>query len=131
MLRMRESTAPVLCLPVDGEQLWAEVSQAGAVLDSNHTVGVLASTHHPEGSSEAWRTTVLIYTSDDIHLHPNHSVPVTLHLRGVPPGLGKWGSEGRWEASSGGPREANHGVWLHRDCLCSALPRQSTLQPLQ
>ncbi|WP_416235999.1 GH39 family glycosyl hydrolase [Pseudomonas sp. DCB_CB] len=32
------------------------------MLDSNHTVGVLASTHHPEGSAAAWSTTVLIYT---------------------------------------------------------------------
>lgn len=57
------------------------------MLDSNHTVGVLASTHHPEGPAEAWRATVLIYTSDDTHIHPNDSIPVILHLRGVPPGL--------------------------------------------
>ncbi|XP_051026089.1 alpha-L-iduronidase [Acomys russatus] len=88
MLRKPVLTAMGLMALLDGEQLWAEVSQAGAVLDSNHTVGVLASTHHPEGSSEAWRATVLIYTSDDTQTHPNHSIPVTLHLRGVPPGLG-------------------------------------------
>lgn len=59
------------------------------MLDSNHTVGVLASIHHPEVSSEAWRTTVLIYASDDTHVHLNRSIPVTLRLRGVPPGLGE------------------------------------------
>ena len=101
------------------------------MLDSNHTVGVLASTHHPEGSAAAWSTTVLIYTSDDTHAHPNHSIPVTLRLRGVPPGLGEWGSERRWEPSCSGPREANHGVWFHRSCLHSTLLRQSTQQPLQ
>lgn len=100
-------------------------------MDSNHTVGVLASTHQPEDSSEAWSTTVLIYTSDDTHVYPNHSIPVTLCLRGVPPGLGEWGSERRWEPGLSGPREANHGVWLHRACLRSTLLRQSTQQPLQ
>lgn len=87
LLRKPVLTVMGLMALLDGEQLWAEVSKAGAVLDSNHTVGVLASTHHPEGPSEAWRTTVLIYTSDDTHIHPNHSIPVILHLRGVPPGL--------------------------------------------
>ncbi|XP_007641176.1 alpha-L-iduronidase isoform X1 [Cricetulus griseus] len=88
LLRKPVLTVMGLMALLDGEQLWAEVSQAGAVLDSNHTVGVLASTHRPEVSSEAWRTTVLIYTSDDTHAHLNGSIPVTLHLRGVPPGLG-------------------------------------------
>lgn len=59
------------------------------MLDSNHTVGVLASIHRPEVSSEAWRSTVMIYASDDTHVHLNHSIPVTLHLRGVTPGLGE------------------------------------------
>ncbi|XP_076403226.1 alpha-L-iduronidase isoform X2 [Peromyscus maniculatus bairdii] len=88
LLRKPILTVMGLMALLDGEQLWAEVSQAGAVLDSNHTVGVLASTHRPEVSSEAWRTTVLIYASDDTHEHLNHSIPVTLHLHGVPPGLG-------------------------------------------
>ncbi|XP_052054429.1 alpha-L-iduronidase isoform X3 [Apodemus sylvaticus] len=87
LLRKPVLTVMGLMALLDGEQLWAEVSKAGTVLDSNHTVGVLASTHHPEGSSEAWSTTVLIYTSDDTHVQPNHSIPVTLRLRGVPPGL--------------------------------------------
>ncbi|XP_028638242.1 alpha-L-iduronidase isoform X4 [Grammomys surdaster] len=87
LLRKPVLTVMGLMALLDGEQLWAEVSKAGAVLDSNHTVGVLASTHQPEDSSEAWSTTVLIYTSDDTHIHSNHSIPVTLHLRGVPPGL--------------------------------------------
>ncbi|CAO2638966.1 Idua [Lemmus lemmus] len=88
LLRKPVLTVMGLMALLDGEQLWAEVSEAGAVLDSNHTVGVLASIHRPEVSSEAWRTTVLIYTSDDTHVHLNRSIPVTLHLRGVPPGLG-------------------------------------------
>uniref|UniRef100_A0A8C6HRC0 Alpha-L-iduronidase n=1 Tax=Mus spicilegus TaxID=10103 RepID=A0A8C6HRC0_MUSSI len=87
LLRKPVLTVMGLMALLDGEQLWAEVSKAGAVLDSNHTVGVLASTHHPEGSTAAWSTTVLIYTSDDAHAHPNYSIPVTLRLRGVPPGL--------------------------------------------
>nr|XP_048302982.1 alpha-L-iduronidase isoform X1 [Myodes glareolus]XP_048302983.1 alpha-L-iduronidase isoform X1 [Myodes glareolus]XP_048302984.1 alpha-L-iduronidase isoform X1 [Myodes glareolus]XP_048302985.1 alpha-L-iduronidase isoform X1 [Myodes glareolus] len=88
LLRKPVLTVMGLMALLDGEQLWAKVSEAGAVLDSNHTVGVLASIHRPEVSSEAWRTTVLIYASDDIHVHLNRSIPVTLHLRGVPPGLG-------------------------------------------
>ncbi|XP_075798988.1 alpha-L-iduronidase isoform X2 [Microtus pennsylvanicus] len=88
LLRKPVLTVMGLMALLDGEQLWAEVSEAGAVLDSNHTVGVLASIHRPEVSSEAWRTTVLIYASDDTHEHLNRSIPVTLHLRGVPPGLG-------------------------------------------
>uniref|UniRef100_A0A8C5K875 Iduronidase, alpha-L n=1 Tax=Jaculus jaculus TaxID=51337 RepID=A0A8C5K875_JACJA len=87
LLRKPVLTAMGLLALLDEEQLWAEVSRAGAVLDSSHTVGVLASTHNPEGS-EAWRATVLVYTSDDIRAHPNHSIPVTLHLYGVPRGLG-------------------------------------------
>ncbi|KAK7798098.1 hypothetical protein U0070_011689 [Myodes glareolus] len=87
LLRKPVLTVMGLMALLDGEQLWAKVSEAGAVLDSNHTVGVLASIHRPEVSSEAWRTTVLIYASDDIHVHLNRSIPVTLHLRGVPPGL--------------------------------------------
>lgn len=74
--------------PADSEQLWAEVSQAGAVWDSNHTVGVLASAHRPAGPADAWRATVLLYASDDTRAHANRSVPVTLRLHGVPPGPG-------------------------------------------
>ncbi|XP_033069291.1 alpha-L-iduronidase isoform X2 [Trachypithecus francoisi] len=74
--------------PADEEQLWAEVSRAGTVLDSNHTVGVLASAHRPEGPADAWRAAVLIYASDDTCAHPNRSVAVTVRLRGVPPGPG-------------------------------------------
>ncbi|XP_076793870.1 alpha-L-iduronidase isoform X3 [Arvicanthis niloticus] len=103
LLRKPVLTVMGLLALLDGEQLWAEVSKAGVVLDSNHTVGVLASTHQPEDSSEAWSTTVLIYTSDDTHVYPNHSIPVTLCLRGVPPGLGEWGSERRWEPALVGP----------------------------
>lgn len=88
LLRKPVLTVMGLMALLDGEQLWAEVSEPGAVLDSNHTVGVLASIHRPEVSSEAWRSTVMIYASDDTHVHLNHSIPVTLHLRGVTPGLG-------------------------------------------
>ncbi|XP_060044388.1 alpha-L-iduronidase isoform X2 [Erinaceus europaeus] len=88
----------LLCKPVlsamgllallDGEQLWAEVSQAGQVLGSNHSVGVLASTHHPQGPADAWRATVLLYASDDTHAHASTHLPVSLHLRGLPSGPG-------------------------------------------
>ncbi|KAK1346127.1 hypothetical protein QTO34_008596 [Cnephaeus nilssonii] len=74
--------------PADGEQLWAQVSQAGAVLDANHTVGVLASAHRPAGPADAWRATVLVYASDDTRAHANRSAAVTLRLHGVPPGPG-------------------------------------------
>lgn len=74
--------------PADEEQLWAEVSQAGIVQDSNHTVGVLASTHRSTGPADAWRATVLVYVSDDTRAHANRSVSLTLRLHGVPPGSG-------------------------------------------
>ncbi|XP_048220016.1 alpha-L-iduronidase isoform X3 [Perognathus longimembris pacificus] len=88
LLRKPVLTAMGMLALLDGEQLWAEVSRAGEVLSSNHTVGVLASVHHPEGFSDAWRATVLVSASDDIHTHPNHSIPVSLALHGVPPGPG-------------------------------------------
>nr|XP_058923389.1 alpha-L-iduronidase isoform X4 [Kogia breviceps] len=86
LLRKPVLTAMALLALLDGEQLWAEVSRGGTVLDSNHTVGVLASTHHPTGPADAWRATVLVYASDDTRAHANRSVPLTLSLRGVPPG---------------------------------------------
>ncbi|XP_066090012.1 alpha-L-iduronidase isoform X1 [Saccopteryx bilineata] len=88
LLRKPVLTAMGLLALLDGEQLWAEVSQAGVVLDTNHTVGVLASAHRPVGPADAWRTTVLIYASDDTRAHANRSVPLTLHLHGVPLGPG-------------------------------------------
>ncbi|KAM6150944.1 alpha-L-iduronidase isoform 4-T4 [Erethizon dorsatum] len=88
LLRKPVLTAMGLLALLDGEQLWAEVSRAGAVLDSNHTVGVLASAHRPEGPHDAWRATVLVYASDDIRAHPGRSVPVTVRLLGVPEGPG-------------------------------------------
>lgn len=84
-----------LPVPADSEQLWAEVSQAGRVLDSNHTVGVLASAHRPTGPADAWRATVLVYASDDTRAHANRSVPLILSLHGVPPGPGEHGFPGR------------------------------------
>ncbi|XP_006143918.1 alpha-L-iduronidase isoform X2 [Tupaia chinensis] len=89
LLRKPVLTAMGLLALLDGEQLWAEVSQAGTVLDSNHTVGILASAHQPSSPTEAWRATVLVYASDDTRAHANHSVAVTLRLQGVPrsPGL--------------------------------------------
>ncbi|XP_036847378.2 alpha-L-iduronidase isoform X6 [Manis javanica] len=86
LVRKPVLTAMALLALLDGEQLWAEVSQAGVVLDSNHTVGALASAHRLAGSTDAWRATVLVYASDDTHAHANHSVILTLHLHGVPPG---------------------------------------------
>nr|XP_031540912.1 alpha-L-iduronidase isoform X3 [Vicugna pacos] len=88
LLRKPVLTAMALLALLDGEQLWAEVSQAGMVLDSNHTVGVLASTHRPTGPADTWRATVLVYASNDTHAHANRSVTLTLRLHGVPPGPG-------------------------------------------
>ncbi|KAM4854679.1 alpha-L-iduronidase isoform 2-T2 [Thomomys bottae] len=88
LLRKPVLTAMGLLALLDGEQLWAEVSQAREVLSGNDTVGVLASVHHPESLTDAWRATVLVYASDDIHSHPNRSIPVSLDLWGVPPGPG-------------------------------------------
>ncbi|XP_055977490.1 alpha-L-iduronidase [Sorex fumeus] len=86
LVRKPVLTALGLLALLDGEQLWAEVSQAGMVLDSNHSVGVLASAHRPAGPTDAWRATVLVYVSDDTRAHANRSVAVTLNLQGVPPG---------------------------------------------
>ncbi|KAK2501102.1 LOW QUALITY PROTEIN: hypothetical protein MC885_009626, partial [Smutsia gigantea] len=86
LVRKPVLTAMALLALLDGEQLWAEVSQAGVVLDSNHTVGALASAHRPAGPADSWRATVLLYASDDTRAHANHSVILTLHLHGVPPG---------------------------------------------
>ncbi|XP_063086131.1 alpha-L-iduronidase isoform X3 [Cavia porcellus] len=88
LLRKPVLTAMGLLALLDGEQLWAEVSRASVVLDSNHTVGVLASAHRPEGPNDAWRATVLLYASDDVRAHPGRRVPVTVRLRGVPAGPG-------------------------------------------
>ncbi|XP_053433846.1 alpha-L-iduronidase isoform X2 [Nycticebus coucang] len=88
LVRKPVLTAMALLALLDGEQLWAEVSQAGAVLDSNHTVGVLASVHRQVGPADAWRATVLVYASDDTRAHINHTISVTLRLHGVPPGPG-------------------------------------------
>ncbi|XP_075400682.1 alpha-L-iduronidase [Tenrec ecaudatus] len=88
LLRKPVLTAMGLLALLDGEQLWAQVSQAGAVLDSNHTVGVLASAHKPSGPNDAWRASVLVYASDDTRAHANRSAALTLHVRGVPPAPG-------------------------------------------
>lgn len=85
LLRKPVLSAMGLLALLDGEQLWTEVSQEGAVLDSNHTVGVLASAHRPEGPvTDAWRATVLLYVSDDTRAHDNHSIVVDLRVRAVP-----------------------------------------------
>ncbi|XP_076720418.1 alpha-L-iduronidase isoform X2 [Callospermophilus lateralis] len=85
LLRKPVLTAMGLLALLDGEQLWAEVSRHRVVLDSNHTVGVLASAHHPKGPTDTWRATMLVYASDDTRAHPNRSIRVTLRLYGVPP----------------------------------------------
>ncbi|KAM9237606.1 alpha-L-iduronidase isoform 1-T1 [Dugong dugon] len=88
LLRKPVLTAMGLLALLDGKQLWAEVVQAGRVLDSNHVVGVLASAHSPSGPADAWRATVLVYASDDTRAHANRSAAVTLHLHRVPPAPG-------------------------------------------
>ncbi|GAB5571029.1 alpha-L-iduronidase precursor [Prionailurus iriomotensis] len=88
LLRKPVLTAMALLALLDGEQLWAEVWQGGTLLDSNHTVGVLASAHRPASPADAWRATVLVYASDDTRTHPNRSVALTLRLHGVPSGPG-------------------------------------------
>ncbi|XP_021566588.1 alpha-L-iduronidase [Carlito syrichta] len=88
LLRKPVLTAMGLLALLDGKQLWAQVSQDEVILDSNHTVGVLASVHRPTSPADAWRATVLVYASDDTRAHANRSVSVTLRLRGVPPGPG-------------------------------------------
>uniref|UniRef100_A0A8I3MCS0 Alpha-L-iduronidase n=1 Tax=Canis lupus familiaris TaxID=9615 RepID=A0A8I3MCS0_CANLF len=89
LLRKPVLTAMALLALLDGRQLWAEVSRGGTVLDSNHTVGVLASAHLPAGPRDAWRATVLLYASDDTRAHAARAVPVTLRLLGVPRGPGE------------------------------------------
>lgn len=106
---LRTVTAPH-SHPADREQLWAEVSQAGAVLDSNHTVGVLASAHRPAGPVDAWRATVLVYASDDTRAHANRSVAVTLRLHGVTPGPGERGP--REGAAGRGLAVGSGGGWV-------------------
>lgn len=117
--------------PADSEQLWAEVSQAGAVWDSNHTVGVLASAHRPAGPADAWRATVLLYASDDTRAHANRSVPVTLRLHGVPPGPGEQGSQSGSLGVGGGEGGAGRGlsVQLRRARVRHAVLGQPALQP--
>ncbi|XP_035873761.1 alpha-L-iduronidase isoform X3 [Phyllostomus discolor] len=88
LLRKPVLAAMGLLALLDGEQLWAQVSQDGAVLDANHTVGVLASAHRPAGAADAWRAAVLVYASDDTRAHANRSAALTLRLHGVPPGPG-------------------------------------------
>ncbi|XP_019513592.1 PREDICTED: alpha-L-iduronidase [Hipposideros armiger] len=88
LLRKPVLTAMGLLALLDEEQLWAEVSQAGVVQDSNHTVGVLASAHYPTGPADAWRATVLVYASNDTRAHANRSVALSLRLHGVPLGPG-------------------------------------------
>lgn len=73
------------------------------MLDSNHTVGVLASAHQPAGPADAWRATVLVYASDDTRAHANRSVALTLRLHGVPPCRGEPGSQGWRGAGRGAP----------------------------
>ncbi|CAK7295241.1 IDUA [Vulpes lagopus] len=88
LLRKPVLTAMALLALLDGRQLWAQVSRGGTVLDSNHTVGVLASAHLPAGPRDAWRATALLYASDDTRAHPARAVPVTLRLLGAPRGPG-------------------------------------------
>lgn len=79
------------------------------MLDSNHTVGVLASAHRPAGPVDAWRATVLVYASDDTHAHANRSIAVTLRLHGVPPGPGERGPR---EGTAGRGLAVGSGGWV-------------------
>lgn len=124
--------------PADGEQLWAQVSQAGAVLDANHTVGVLASAHRPAGPADAWRATVLVYASDDTRAHANRSAAVTLRLHGVPPGPGErgapaWGgAPAGWvwgRGPGGGPGGGAHGTAPQGSCTCLSTWTTSAAAP--
>ncbi|XP_036619432.1 alpha-L-iduronidase [Trichosurus vulpecula] len=67
-------------------QLWAEAHCDGLLVDSNHTVGVLATSHWPEepSSPDSWQATVLVYASDDNRTSANLST-VTIQLNNVPP----------------------------------------------
>ncbi|XP_064345093.1 alpha-L-iduronidase isoform X6 [Camelus dromedarius] len=134
LLRKPVLTAMALLALLDGEQLWAEVSQAGMVLDSNHTVGVLASTHRPTGPADTWRATVLVYASNDTHAHANRSVTLTLRLHGVPPGPGPGGRDAaplphQWPAdpeSRASPALTPAGA---RVCAPSGAPRPGDSAP--
>ncbi|KAG3277094.1 alpha-L-iduronidase isoform X3 [Ictidomys tridecemlineatus] len=126
LLRKPVLTAMGLLALLDGEQLWAEVSRHRVVLDSNHTVGVLASAHHPKGLTDAWRATMLVYASDDTRTHPNRSIRVTLHLYGVPPHpasrpQGSSTSRTTWTTVSAAPT-ASGSTWAGR----SSPPRSSS-----
>nr|XP_036272997.1 alpha-L-iduronidase isoform X2 [Pipistrellus kuhlii] len=88
LLRKPVLTAMALLALLDGEQLRAQVSRAGVVLDANHTVGALASVHRPAGPADAWRAALLVFASDDTRAHANRSAAVTVTLRGAPPGPG-------------------------------------------
>ncbi|XP_038626172.1 alpha-L-iduronidase isoform X1 [Tachyglossus aculeatus] len=67
------------------KQISANVYIDQEKMDSNHTIGVLASSHEPTelNPSDSWQTTVLIYASDDNRTSSNSSF-VTIRLANFP-----------------------------------------------
>ncbi|XP_043828849.1 alpha-L-iduronidase isoform X2 [Dromiciops gliroides] len=86
LVRKPVLTAMGLLALLGENQLWAEAQCDGLLVDSNHTLGVLAASHWPEepSSSDSWQATVLVYASDDNRTSANLST-VTIRLNNVPP----------------------------------------------
>uniref|UniRef100_A0A5F8HKV6 Alpha-L-iduronidase n=1 Tax=Monodelphis domestica TaxID=13616 RepID=A0A5F8HKV6_MONDO len=98
LIRKPVLTAMGLLALLGENQLWAEAHCDGLLVDSHHTVGVLASSHWPEepSSPDSWQATVLVYASDDNRTSANLSM-VTIRLSNVPPASGEGlGPEGTW-----------------------------------
>ncbi|XP_038626175.1 alpha-L-iduronidase isoform X4 [Tachyglossus aculeatus] len=74
------------------KQISANVYIDQEKMDSNHTIGVLASSHEPTelNPSDSWQTTVLIYASDDNRTSSNSSF-VTIRLANFPKYYGPCG----------------------------------------
>ncbi|XP_031798861.1 alpha-L-iduronidase isoform X2 [Sarcophilus harrisii] len=86
LVRKPVLTAMGLLALLGGTQLWTEARCEGLLVDSNHTLGVLATSHWPEepSSPDSWQATVLVYASDDNQTSANLST-VTIQLNNVPP----------------------------------------------
>ncbi|XP_051822258.1 alpha-L-iduronidase isoform X2 [Antechinus flavipes] len=86
LVRKPVLTAMGLLALLGGTQLWTEARCEGLLVDSNHTLGVLATSHWPEepSSLDSWQATVLVYASDDNQTSANLST-VTIQLNNVPP----------------------------------------------
>ncbi|XP_072476015.1 alpha-L-iduronidase isoform X2 [Notamacropus eugenii] len=86
LVRKPVLTAMGLLALLGENQLWAEAHCDGLLVDSNHTMGVLATSHWPEelSSSDSWQATVLVFASDDNRTSANLST-ITIQLNNVPP----------------------------------------------